>query len=590
MIPGVPEPDAAANSNADGRVAGRAGRAAALGLLCFFVFNANLRFIGSYDSVASSLLPFNLLQGRGLSLDRYGDYPPDFGYSIVRAPGGRLMSLYPIVTPLLVTPLYLPVAFTRLAPPPIERDQEYFRIFMERIAASVLASLSVALLYLTIVRFLPGGMAVALSLLYAFGTSTWTIASQALWQHGTAQLLLSLALYLLYVRAKAPATPALLGVLAALIVFNRPADLLFGPMLALIAVGRWRRRSWPFFGAALATGLPFLVYNLRFFGTLSGGYSLFPTNDGIPVHVGQNPFPGFLHLLLSNRGLFLFSPFFLFFLRPVPPAGSTVPRAERLVLAAGVVGVLLFHSSLSTGWWGGYTYGPRYAVDGLPVLIFLLAPHLRSPLGLPSKLLVGVTAAVAIFIQAIGAFCYPGGDSGTAGHGFWTLSKSPPLLALGAGPQHPHFLGFVAPGLPMTGPVPHGDLRARLEWDVPARTSIPAGVRRSVRLEVENGGPIPWSSFGYYDETHSVRLVTRWEMLGGLVAKATPEKRHWLAVRVAPGSRVRRTISVQGPASPGLYRLVLDVVQVGSPSVSPLSRAAREAEVQVLPPEGRAVP
>ena len=585
MIAGVPELDPTAISRGGRQTTGRAGRAAALGLLCFFVFNANLRFIGSFDSLASSLLPFNLLHGNGLTLDAYGNYPPGLNYSILPGRDGRLASMYPVVTPLLVTPLYLPVAYTALGRAPISDEREYFRQFMEKLSASLLVSLSVVFLYLTLARFLPDRMALLLAAIYAFATPTWTISSQALWQHGTAQLLLSIALFLLYARPPTSSRIALLGLVVGLIVANRPADLVFAPVIGLIALRRWKLRSWMFFAAAGAVGVLLLAYNLSFFGTPGGGYSRFRADDGTFVRVSENPLPGMVHLLFSNRGLLFFCPFFLLFLRRPRWRDIAAAPTERLLFLLAVIANWALLASLSTGWWGGYTYGPRYAIDGLPVLFFLLAPHLQPPLRLGWRALLAITAGVALAIQVVGAFCYPGGDSGTARYGFWTFAKSPPVLAAKAGLQAPHFLGYFHPDVTMRAPLPPAEMRAYLAWDVPSETFLTAGARRPVRVNVRNQSGVPWSSLGYRGETNGIRLVTRWETLDGEIAPDTREAFHWIGLRLRPGETARLRLLVAAPPVSGNYRFVLDVAQLGAGSFSARGgSAALEALVAVAPP------
>jgi hypothetical protein len=60
-------------------------------------------------------------------------------------------------------------------------------------------------------------------------------------------------------------------------------------------------------------------------------------------------------------------------------------------------------------WWGGYTYGPRYALDLLPALVPAAALGVcrlaRSSPGL--RAVAGAALAWSIAASATGAFCYP---------------------------------------------------------------------------------------------------------------------------------------------------------------------------------------
>ena len=59
-------------------------------------------------------------------------------------------------------------------------------------------------------------------------------------------------------------------------------------------------------------------------------------------------------------------------------------------------------------WWAGHTYGPRYMLDLLPVLVPLAAAALaRGHFGRLTGLLWSAALAWSIVVSATGAFCYP---------------------------------------------------------------------------------------------------------------------------------------------------------------------------------------
>ena len=104
-------------------------------------------------------------------------------------PAATLISLYPVVLPVLIAPLYLPaVGYLHLRGWTDGRLDHIARI-MEKLSASLVAALSASLLYLLLRRRAAAPIALLLTLAYAFGTTTWVISSQALWQHGMAELL-----------------------------------------------------------------------------------------------------------------------------------------------------------------------------------------------------------------------------------------------------------------------------------------------------------------------------------------------------------------------------------------------------------------
>src|SRR6185436_14552796 len=160
-------------------------------------------------------------------------------YWIIRTRNNQLASLYPVVTPLLVAPLYLPAVIWLNAhgweQPQIDRVAE----LMEKISASLLASIATLLMYLVLRR---DGIRwnLPLTMVFAFGTNTWMISSQALWQHGTGELLIALALLLLLGPAS-PTRTALLGAVCVLMAANRPPDLLIAGAILLFTIWKSRR-------------------------------------------------------------------------------------------------------------------------------------------------------------------------------------------------------------------------------------------------------------------------------------------------------------------------------------------------------------
>ncbi|MDP8257181.1 MAG: hypothetical protein P9M14_15660 [Candidatus Alcyoniella australis] len=68
--------------------------------------------------------------------------------------------------------------------------------------------------------------------------------------------------------------------------------------------------------------------------------------------------------------------------------------------------------SAFASWYGGWCYGPRYLCDGLPILALFIAvaADRLSQAGTVCKALVGVLLVYSIFVQGVGALCYPRGD------------------------------------------------------------------------------------------------------------------------------------------------------------------------------------
>lgn len=390
-------------------------RACVLFLLAFALYNANLRLIAMGDSRATRFVPFALLRTGTLDLAPFEPHVTGSSRKAywVREIDGRLISLYPVVTPLLVTPLYVPAAVY------LERTG-WKRVgllaeVMEKIAASSVAALSVGLMYLLLRRRAQPRDALLLTLAYAFGTNTWATSSQALWQHGPAQLLLIGTLLAVTgaaaTGARTPARLALGGLGCGLLAANRPPDALLAAAIALWVVldlaaePRRARLLAAFFLPAATAGLAVAAWNVSIFGQPLGGYVLL-VRQGFFDH---SFLEGVAGLFLSpGKGLFVFSPFLLFLLARPFFRGAPEDRRLTLCLLAGSAALVLLLARAD--WRGGYCYGPRFLTDLLPIFVWLLVPVVAR-LGQGMRAAFVTAALLSMVPQAIGAFVYPLGKS-----------------------------------------------------------------------------------------------------------------------------------------------------------------------------------
>lgn len=402
-----------------------------LAVLCVLVYNANLRTIAAGDTLPARYQPLILWHDGTLALDGHarlvahghpltapseriappgatldapagtdGDlvYFEPWAYWMIRTDRGQLASLYPVVTPLLVAPLYLPAVLllreNGWEQPQLGRVAE----LMEKLSASLLAAITSVLVFLLLRR---EGIrwALPLALVFAFGTGTWMISSQALWQHGTGELLVALAL-LLALGRPSPRRAVLLGFVCALMAANRPPDaLLAGAFLLFALWGRKRDAVWLVAGAAPPLAA-LLYYNLGFVGDLAGAYGD-AAGDGF-FGADLLGLPGLL--VSPTRGLLVFSPFLVFAAVGLAHRLRTPgTRALAVALSGGVVAQLLLYSQAD--WRAGAAWGPRWLTDLLPILMWMLAPA-PALLRRPARGVLVATMVAAVAVQSLGAFSY----------------------------------------------------------------------------------------------------------------------------------------------------------------------------------------
>lgn len=277
---------------------------------------------------------------------------------------GRVVSIYSIVPGLLNVPVY---AVADLFGVDIDARKE----LLSMITAATISALSVMFLFLALGRFCTTRLrAFGFAMVYAFATCVWSVTSRGMWQHGPSLLFLTIAVWLIGRKDRPapgwgvfflslavvnrPTNVVLVAPLAAFIYWSRPPDRLRVVLAGLIPQALRSAYVWFYWGS------PFSL----------GQYNPIPQ----AANFGGNPLTGLAGLLVSpSRGLFVFSPVFLFALAALP--GVVRRRREDpipLCLAAGALALALVDSRW-TMWWGGHSFGYRLLIETLPSLTVLLA-------------------------------------------------------------------------------------------------------------------------------------------------------------------------------------------------------------------------
>jgi hypothetical protein len=387
-------------------------RATLVAALCFAVYSANGRVIPAADTRPARYLPFAVLRDHRLTLEGFADevqarVSPQVASHIV---DGRVVSVSPVIAPLAVLPLYVPAYLYLDATGWNAADLGFLAAVLEKVAASVLAALAMAGLYRLLRRRLAVRDALTLTIACAFGTSTWVISSQALWQHGVAQLVL-VALLLAATAPPSARTLVMAGAGAVLLTAARFPDVLLALPIAVFCLLRARDSGKPaaFLAGAGAMTVLVLWCNLAAAGHLVGGHAFHAAFQTPGTYLAHPLLPGLAGELLSpGKGLLVFSPWLLVGLTLWHRVDAGGDRLLDALLAAGIVAQALLFAKCE--WLAGYCYGPRYLMDMLPALAWILAPALP---GLTERRRLGLWVLIAwsIAVQAIGAFRYPRGHS-----------------------------------------------------------------------------------------------------------------------------------------------------------------------------------
>ncbi len=390
----------------------------------------NTLAIQSEDTLPAMFLPFTILKTHTLYLDDYYDmlvhrYPqPDDKHQLLgltpyylrkvsKDASFHYVSAFPILTPVLVLPLYVPVYLLHL---PVTWD---LAIYMSGLASSFIVSLLGVAFYIFVARyFYPEDYkapfwkqrSLRLSLILVFGTINYALTSQALWQHGVAQFFTVLFLFALFSRAS-----FFVGLTFGFMLLARPTTLLSGLLLLYYFWLFIKQNPKKLFAEGYRFLLGFLIpisfflwYNHAFYVSVGNqGYS----NQIFTEWRGRFP-EGLLGLWLSpSKGLLVYSPVFIYslygFWVSIKSLKSKVSENRSVWFV--LFGLVAFLHTLILGkwkhWYGGWSFGYRMASDILPYLVLLLIPALEC---LTSYLWFVLTCAISLGFELMGLVFFDG--------------------------------------------------------------------------------------------------------------------------------------------------------------------------------------
>jgi len=566
------------------------GAAALLFFAVLAVYLANMRVHGAGDSIPTRLLPFSILRQGNLDLDEFSWERTPAGalpYYLVQV-GEHIYSRSMIATSLVVTPLYVVPAWL-LSAHHISYDDVRARVaivVMERFSAAFLVALSAALLFVALCRLLEWRGALALALVYALGTSTWSISSQALWPHALGELTLVVLCVVLLEPRPSRWMLALAGLAAAVEVANRPQMIMFAGLAFLFVCLHHRRHIVAFASLPAVTGTALLIYNVTMFQGVAGGYGGFD-------HFHNGVLTGLAGLLVSpNRGLFVFTPIAIFAFWGATRVWTPEVPAWMRFLVVGVGLHMLLYAKFDE-WWAGYTFGPRYMTDVLPALVLLLAYGLRPIIRKRAMLvLVAVLGLYGVAVQVIGVY-FADDDWNRAPvpleadpQRVWDWSDLQIVRAAQSGWHGRDLERVLVESFTESQPVllaelSQDDLATRFEISgQPAQMAAGGTVTPVVRLT--NRGSRGWPAFsgkGRISIRYLTVLVVRWFAGDREVAGSGDVLR--LEENLVPGETLRMPVPLTAPGTPGTYEVELRIAQAIDGRHGVVSRDALRFPVSV---------
>lgn len=374
-------------------------------LFTILIYSLNGRTLSSGDTIPARYLPLSLVREFDFDLDEFPFlYESKLPYFLTSS-HGHVVSAYPPWAGVLALTVYL--GPTLLG---VDATSSILMEDLEKRAAMLITAVSVVVLFFALRRVTPEKTAWFIAVIYAFGTSSFSTSSQALWQHGPVQLFLSLTIFCLVKGLEIPRFSAYSGFALGCAVICRPSNL--PVLLALVAyiLHKQRDQIVGFLLAGVPPLLLFMAYNIFYFGspfTTGIGTAIVTPTTLISTHLASFNTPilaGLAGVLVSpGRGLLVYSPVFVFSVIGMMVAWRE-PRYLYLRYLSIAPMILLVIVSKWIGWWGGECYGPRLLADVNPILCFLLYPAIEYFKGRKAvRYVIIMLAVLSIAMHAIGA-------------------------------------------------------------------------------------------------------------------------------------------------------------------------------------------
>lgn len=331
----------------------------------------------SWDSRWSIPTAVSVVREGNTDLDEYRSTIEAQDYYGIDRMGGHLRTFFPLGVSLLAVPFVAIADFLNPHPPGAPAAETFsiqHAAKLERFIASLVIAAAAAVVFLTANTSLPPLPALGLAALFAFGTSAWSIASRALWQHGPSMLLLAITLHL-FVRARTrPELAALASIPLALAYVVRPTNSIAVVVFTALVAWKTPRMLPRYLLYALPITAAFAGYSLATY------HSIFPPYYR-PTRIEASPY--FWSALAGNlvspaRGLFVYMPVFLLCIMGI---ALKIRRRTFDALDGALIALCVLHwiaISSFHDWWAGHSYGPRYFSDLIPVFVYFLVPVVQA--------------------------------------------------------------------------------------------------------------------------------------------------------------------------------------------------------------------
>lgn len=361
----------------------------------------------STDSRWSLHTAMSLVRGHGGDLTEYMPALKRYDFYAITYEGGRPYTYYPIGVSILAMPAVAMAWWVR--PAFFEEMQQGIPDGFEKVVASIIGAIgAVVFFWLVYSQFESLWTALAGTAIFALGTSMWSTATRALWQHGPLVLMFAIVMLLTVRALRRPALVQYAGLTLGIAYIIRPTAAVAIVIITIYVFVFYRAWFLRYIGWGMVAAVPWIAYNYSIYSAILPPYYV----SGL---VAPSSFSdGLLGILFSpSRGLLVFTPVVVFAISGFV-LSLREPEQRPLHIAFGgiVVGITSTIAAWPE-WWGGACFGPRLMTDIVPFLVYFVTFNFHLPAGASRHASVCLSVSVAIF-AAVGVLIHAQGALRTA--------------------------------------------------------------------------------------------------------------------------------------------------------------------------------
>jgi hypothetical protein len=372
----------------------------------------------SYDSRWSLHTAMSLLRGHGGDLSEYMPTLKEHEFYQIEYPDGRPRTYFPIGVSILAAPA---VAIAWWAHPALfEELQQHVPDGLEKVVASIIGAIAgVVFFWLLFSQFEQLWTALAGTLIFALGTSMWSTATRALWQHGPLVLMFTITILLLVRARRRPALVQYAGLALAMAFIIRPTAAVAIVVLSTYVLVFQRAWFWRYLGWAAVAAVPWIAFNYSIYGEL-----LPPYYAASRLAEESSFIEGLLGVLFSpSRGLLPTTPVMVFAVTGFALSlREPKQRPLHIAFATIVVGITGIVASWPD-WAGGAAFGPRMMTDVVPFLVYFVMFNFHLPATASRRAQTWLSAIVMFFATA-GILIHAQGAV-RSGPAYWNVYPTP---------------------------------------------------------------------------------------------------------------------------------------------------------------------